>query len=734
MSFDPNEYCPYVPYKEQDAAMRKIYDALDGGKIYLLEGACGTGKTLAALIPAISLAKSTDKLIVIATNINEQKQQFITEARTLHEKANLKIVVMGAKMMMCYFNNILKTEGEDEEEVTYNLCEKKRDTKECIPHFRVKGEPIGAQSEDEAKRSAVELNFKFEHWVFSSVRTPSEIAAWGVENEACSYKLALTAIGKADIVICDIRMILNPRFMPVLEFYSGKSLNEMILICDEAHNIGKIAKEVYERGISESTLRASTDEITELQVATEYMRGAEIATLDLDRTKTFIQDVLLQSLVALKIPDDALKKVTPNYKESVICFADPDRPYHDRPDKFLNGLWENTKGFMQTDFNKNPDDLKAQEEFMKRLDNLNHAGDKIIELAEQLDPEHDEIPACKSIAHFIYDYLDISKKNGYWPYLSIRSNRKGEIKRRINIHLSLPEIITAPVFKGVYAAVLMSATLAPFDILKDELGIERETVEQSIGLQFPISNRQTYVVLREVKNDPLAEAAGYKYPLPDTLTSKNSNNPASIKYIRDGLDAILEVVRHNVLIFFTNKSQAAKYSIELKNKYGGRVLLDPGGKTTAQVKQLFFEMGEKQDRGILCTYIGGTLSEGVDFKDKRAHVVVIVGVGYTQGNFLVTADETAYKVKFNRDNVYDLVVQIPTIRKVRQAMGRIIRGNEDYGVRILLDARYYRSKGMMSVHKFFPVEESKEFKVRSVTQLRDALRRDFVVWGSKRLL
>lgn len=87
MSFDPNEYCPYAPYKEQEAAMRKIYDALDGGKIYLLEGACGTGKTLAALIPAISLAKSTDKLIVIATNINEQKQQFITEGRALHEKA-----------------------------------------------------------------------------------------------------------------------------------------------------------------------------------------------------------------------------------------------------------------------------------------------------------------------------------------------------------------------------------------------------------------------------------------------------------------------------------------------------------------------------------------------------------------------------------------------------------------------------------------------------------------------
>jgi len=146
------------------------------------------------------------------------------------------------------------------------------------------------------------------------------------------------------------------------------------------------------------------------------------------------------------------------------------------------------------------------------------------------------------------------------------------------------------------------------------------------------------------------------------------------------------------------------------------------------VKNRFFEMGEKQERGILCTYIGGTLAEGVDFKDERARVVVIVGIGYTKGNELVTADETAYKIKFTRDNVYDLVVQIPTIHKVRQAMGRVVRGNDDYGIRILLDERYKKGKFGMSVHKFFPEVESNEFKVRSVTQLRDTICRDFAMW------
>src|SRR5659263_123650 len=273
MNKDYLKYFPDCqPYPNQITVMEAIHEAFINKQIVLFEGACGKGKTLAALIPAVSVAKSTQKLIVVATNVNEQKQQFITEARKLYEKAKLRIVVMGAKMAACYFNNTL-----EDDEITYSSCQKRRDNLECKPYSRVKGEAIGKESEGEAKRTAASLYIQFEQWLFSSVRTPIEIAEWGVENEACSYKLALTALGTCDIVICDIRMILNRRFMPVLEFHSGKSLQEMILICDEAHNIGKIAKEVYERGISESTLIAGGLEIAELEIKTRGMRGVEIA-------------------------------------------------------------------------------------------------------------------------------------------------------------------------------------------------------------------------------------------------------------------------------------------------------------------------------------------------------------------------------------------------------------------------------------------------------------------------
>ncbi|VVB52253.1 Uncharacterised protein [uncultured archaeon] len=56
--------------------------------------------------------------------------------------------------------------------------------------------------------------------------------------------------------------------------------------------------------------------------------------------------------------------------------------------------------------------------------------------------------------------------------------------------------------------------------------------------------------------------------------------------------------------------------------------------------------------------------------------------------------------------------KIPTIRKVRQALGRVVRSPGDYGARVLLDGRYTSTSGKRygkySVFKFFPEEERAE--------------------------
>ncbi|HET8685451.1 MAG TPA: DEAD/DEAH box helicase family protein, partial [Methanosarcina sp.] len=59
-------------YPNQAEAMEKIHSAILQEKIVLFEGACGTGKTLSALAPSLSVGKKFNKVVIIVTNVHQQ--------------------------------------------------------------------------------------------------------------------------------------------------------------------------------------------------------------------------------------------------------------------------------------------------------------------------------------------------------------------------------------------------------------------------------------------------------------------------------------------------------------------------------------------------------------------------------------------------------------------------------------------------------------------------------------
>jgi DNA excision repair protein ERCC-2 len=85
----------------------------------------------------------------------------------------------------------------------------------------------------------------------------------------------------------------------------------------------------------------------------------------------------------------------------------------------------------------------------------------------------------------------------------------------------------------------------------------------------------------------------------------------------------------------------------------------------------------------------GTLTEGVDYRGDRLAAAVVCGVPIVDTSSPRTrAVRTAYDRRFGDGFRYALAV--PAVRKARQAVGRVIRGPEEVGVRVLLDERYAR--------------------------------------------
>jgi DNA excision repair protein ERCC-2 len=52
---------------------------------------------------------------------------------------------------------------------------------------------------------------------------------------------------------------------------------------------------------------------------------------------------------------------------------------------------------------------------------------------------------------------------------------------------------------------------------------------------------------------------------------------------------------------------------------------------------------------------------------------------------------------------------VPAVRKARQAIGRVIRGTDEVGIRALVDARYAR-ESWNSVREYLPEREREAFQ------------------------
>jgi DNA excision repair protein ERCC-2 len=191
---------------------------------------------------------------------------------------------------------------------------------------------------------------------------------------------------------------------------------------------------------------------------------------------------------------------------------------------------------------------------------------------------------------------------------------------------------------------------------------------------------------------------------------KNREDPEIVGVIKGVLEDVIEQSDGNVLLFFPNYGEAARYYALLDVNVP--MFLDEVGVSPIDIKEKFFEIGESGGKAVLLTYLWGTLTEGIDYRGGRARTVVVIGVGYPALGDKVRAIQYAYDHEFGHGKGWEYAVEIPTIRKVRHAMGRVVRSPDDYGARVLLDGRYTSDSpkimGRYSVFRDFPPEEQAE--------------------------
>jgi DNA excision repair protein ERCC-2 len=267
----------------------------------------------------------------------------------------------------------------------------------------------------------------------------------------------------------------------------------------------------------------------------------------------------------------------------------------------------------------------------------------------------------------------------------------------------------------------MSATLSPLDVFTEVSGLEslreggkapasegtgddpgddgRPVVAKSYPLRFPEENRASWLVDAE------------------PFTARNRGDPGEMDPVGEAWNPTRDEYAHvlramarspgNVLVAMPNYREATWAGAYLDETVDKEVLVDESSsnEATEELKQRFFRGPGK----ILVTSTRGTLTEGVDYDGEKLAAALVVGVPLVNvGSPRVRAVRRAYADEFGEDNAFEYALTVPAVRRARQAIGRVIRGTEECGVRALADRRYTAGT-RHSVHEYLSPAEQSEF-------------------------
>jgi len=707
---DRLQYFPYdEPYPNQREAMDRVANALERGQDVLFEGAPGTGKTLSALVPALAHAREHDRTVVITTNVHQQMRQFVEDARAITRTEPIRAVVFKGKSSMCHID-VDYQECQTLRDTTRELAETERDKRELEERQRElladsrEGDAGAAEAREAVMEELDDLEGELEDlregnvcehyynnlvtdtddfygWLFEDVRTPEEIYEYAHERELCGYELLKEGIEGVDLVVCNYHHLLDPAIREQFFRWLDRDPSEVITVFDEAHNIEDAAREHATRTLTENTLAEALDELEEVDDS-----RAEAA----ENVIRAFRDTLVDAY------------------EGSLGFGDRERIGDDWTDVSVandDRRDDLTLAFLQQYEGRGIDaELELATQLGRRLD------EEYEEAYRDGDAATRQESGTLQVAAFLGTWMDEGAELGQYPVVSVRRDAAtDEVYGRAELYTCIPQEVTGELFEEVAASVLMSATLRPFDVTENVLGLENPAT-LAYELAYPEENRRTFAV----DTPPLFAA--------------ERDDPETQEAVAGTLRDAIRFTPGNTLAFFPSYAEAERYHGILGGaapggSAPGDLRLDEAGTPTEELRREFVDA----DDATLFTSLWGTLAEGVSFDGDDARTAVVVGVPYPHLDDRLEAVQDAYDRAFadakrSRDAGWTYAVEIPTVRKTRQALGRVVRGPEDFGVRILADRRYTTADmGKYGVRDTFPPEERAELIDVDPTKLRFAM-------------
>lgn len=216
--------------------------------------------------------------------------------------------------------------------------------------------------------------------------------------------------------------------------------------------------------------------------------------------------------------------------------------------------------------------------------------------------------------------------------------------------------------------LFFSATLTPIDYFQ-KVNLNRDGFK-TISLPSPFNPNNFFLIIN------------------DNISIKYKDRDKTLEEVVKEINIFVSKKVGNYLIFvpsFEYSRKIEKYFIN-----DNRFVFQTATMTNKDKDDFLANFKENpQESRIGVCVISGSFAESIDLTGDRLIGVVIVGVGLPQVNFENNLVKDFYIQK--EMNGYEFAYMNPGINKVLQALGRVIRTQNDKGSALIIDSRYAQS-------------------------------------------
>lgn len=613
MSQYMNLLFPHEKVREiQDQLILKVSDVVENGKNLIVHAPTGLGKTAATLAPALKHALDKKKTVFFLTSRHTQHKIAIDTLLEIKEKHDVKFnaVDIIGKKWLCLQPGVSLTNSREFAE----YCRALKEDKACNFYENLKKKEVLSAA---SRRVLDKLH------AYNPVTTEKIIELCS-EEKVCPYEISLYLAKDSDVIITDYYYIFSPPIREVFLKKTGKTLQDAIIIIDEAHNLPARIKDLASSRISTLIINRAVNE------AKKFKHDEIIHLLEQ------IKEVLLE--FAKEISNKTLKEFT-NADEVETESGEI---------RYENEIYIKKEDFIER--------VKRIKDYEELIADLTFIGDKVREEQKQ--------SYIGAVASFLEAWL--GPEMGFTRILGKREGLKEEVVT-LSYRCLDPSIVAKDVIDNAFSIILMSGTLTPTNMFKELMGFP-EAEEAEYKSPFPEDNKLNIII-------------------PKTSTKYTARSEEQYKQIAELCAKAVNAIPGNSIVFFPSyqlRDDVFKYLNDLCEK---TVFLEKKKMSKREKEETLEKFKEYQKTGAtLLGVISGNFGEGIDLPGDELKGVIVVGLPLQKPDLETKALIDYYDKKFNKG--WDYGYLFPAFNKALQSAGRCIRSETDKGVLIFIDERY----------------------------------------------